>query len=69
MSASFAVSYSKYYSFILDRLHKHRDQFNVSLKAEAVENRYSGLYCLLRLAQRPFPQEIEEVVSKFLSFI
>ena len=59
----------QYYNFIMDRLKRNLETFETNYKTEMIEDNYSGLYCLLRIAKDPQQEVIYEAATKLYEFI
>jgi len=55
--------------FIKKRLSEQKDKFENRLKNPIMETKFTGLYSMLRLAQEPNDQEIEDASNRYIEFI
>lgn len=58
-----------YLDFLRNRLQTEKEKFDQKHKNSDTEARCSGLYSLLRLAQEPSEDEIEDATNKYITFI
>lgn len=63
------ISSKGYKQFIEERLEEQRIKFYKKIHQTGYEQKYSGLYSLLRLAQDPDNLEIEDAIDKHIEFI
>ena len=58
-----------YYEYITERLKQQHVEFEKVFSTKDIEEYYSGLYTLIRLAQEPITEEIAGAVDHFIRFI